>query len=228
MEIIGPMVDGNEPGWFFLDAVDELKLTNGRLERALRRFSRDITGHLGRARVFVSSRPGDWRPCLDVTTLQSWLPVQDEVAEVVALEAEQVFMAAIQRESAEPVQFRHRQQSEPRENAIRTVAMLPMKSDQITAFAKHRGINDVGAFLEERAGERMGLCPPSAGPGRLGCALEEVGASRNPGGTTRNGRHDKAEGRSRSAGPQCAQRRGCRDAVLRAGGAPCGVASGWP
>ena len=141
--------DGNEPGWFFLDAVDELKLTNGKLERALRRFSRDITGHLGRARVFVSCRPSDWRPSLDLTMVQSWLPVQDEVGEVVALEPEQVFMAAIQRESAEPVQFRHRQQSEPRENAIRTVAMLAMKSGQITAFAKHRGINDVGAFLEE-------------------------------------------------------------------------------
>ncbi len=58
--------NGNEPGWFFLDAVDELKLTNGKLDRALRQFSRDIAGHLGRARVFISCRPSDWRPSLDL------------------------------------------------------------------------------------------------------------------------------------------------------------------
>jgi len=141
--------NGNEPGWFFLDAVDELKLTNGKLDRALRQFSRDIAGHLGRARVFISCRPSDWRPSLDLTTVQSRLPVQDGVGEVVAPEPEQVFMAAFQRESAEPVQFSHGQQSEPVGNGIRTIAMLPMNSGQITAFANHRDIDDVGVFLEK-------------------------------------------------------------------------------
>ena len=141
--------DGNEPSWFFLDAVDELKLTNGKLERALRRFSRDITGHLDRARVFISCRPSDWRPSLDLKTVQSWLPVQEQGGAIVAPEPEKVFMAAFQREPADPVHFSHRYQSEPAGSAIRTVAMLPMKSGQIVEFAKHRGINDVGAFLEE-------------------------------------------------------------------------------
>lgn len=139
--------DGSEPGWFFLDAVDELKLTNGKLYRALRRFSRDIAGQLGRTRVFISCRPSDCRPSLDLTTVQSWLPVQDEVGEVVAPEPEQVFMAAFQRESAKPVQLSHRQQSEPAGNTIRTFAMLPMRSGQVMEFAKHRGIDDVGGFL---------------------------------------------------------------------------------
>ena len=36
------LTDGKEPGWFFLDAVDELKLTNGKLDRAL---SSALKGH---------------------------------------------------------------------------------------------------------------------------------------------------------------------------------------
>ena len=51
--------DGRERAWFFLDAVDELKLTGGKLDRALNRFSRAIDGHLGRARIIISCRPSD-------------------------------------------------------------------------------------------------------------------------------------------------------------------------
>ena len=54
--------DGTDTAWFFLDAVDELKLTGGKLERALRRLARDLHPCLARARVVISSRPNDWRP----------------------------------------------------------------------------------------------------------------------------------------------------------------------
>ena len=40
--------NGREPAWFFLDAVDELKLTEGKPDRALNRLSRAIDGHLDR------------------------------------------------------------------------------------------------------------------------------------------------------------------------------------
>ena len=56
------------PAWFFLDAVDELKLTEGKLDRALRRVSKDIDGHIQRARVIISCRPSDWRPVTDLVT----------------------------------------------------------------------------------------------------------------------------------------------------------------
>ena len=52
--------DGKEPAWFFLDAVDELKLTEGKLDRALNRLSREIDGHLERAHIIISCRPSDW------------------------------------------------------------------------------------------------------------------------------------------------------------------------
>ena len=41
--------DGREPAWFFLDAVDELKLVEGKLDQALNRLAKDINRHLDRA-----------------------------------------------------------------------------------------------------------------------------------------------------------------------------------
>ena len=141
--------DGSEPGWFFLDAVDELKLTSGKLDRALLRLSREITGHLGRARVLVSCRPSDWRPSLDLTTIQNRLPVPDKTGEIPPPEPEEVFMAAFQPESAEPVRFGHSECTEPASDTVWTVAMLPMNDDQIKEFAEHRGVTNAEAFVEE-------------------------------------------------------------------------------
>ena len=140
--------NGNEPGWFFLDAVDELKLTSGKLDSALLQFSRDIAGHLDRARVFISCRPSDWRPSLDLTTVQNRLPVPEKAGEIVAPEPEEVFLAAFQPASVEPVQFGHRKPSEPPSDAVWTIAMLPMNDGQIMAYAKHCGVNNAGALLE--------------------------------------------------------------------------------
>ena len=141
--------DGKEPGWFFLDAVDELKLTNGKLDRALLRFSRDIAGHFDRARVFISCRPSDWRPNLDLTTVQKRLPVPERASEIVAPKPEEVFMAALRPTSAEPVRFDHRQSTEPAHSTVWTVAMLPMNDGQIMEYAKHHGVKNADAFLEE-------------------------------------------------------------------------------
>ena len=57
---------GQEPAWFFLDSVDELKLNAGQLDRALNRLSNAINGHFDRARVIISCRPGDWRPSVEL------------------------------------------------------------------------------------------------------------------------------------------------------------------
>ena len=141
--------DGSEPGWFFLDAVDELKLTSGKLDHALLRLSREINDQLGRARVLVSCRPSDWRPSLDLTTIQTRLPVPDKTDQVVPLEPEKVFMAAFRPQSAEPVHFSHREFIEPASDVMWTVAMLPMNDDQIKQFAEHCGVTNAEAFVEE-------------------------------------------------------------------------------
>ena len=60
--------DGERLAWFFLDAVDELKLTGGKLDRALRQLSRALSGHFDRAGLSFRAAPaiGDrittWAP----------------------------------------------------------------------------------------------------------------------------------------------------------------------
>ena len=107
------------PAWFFLDAVDELKLAEGKLDRALRRVSKDIDGHIQRARVIISCRPSDWRPVTDLATVKHRLPVLTEDGE-----------------------------NSP-SAAVETVAMLPMNDTQIERFAEQSGVIDATAFLEE-------------------------------------------------------------------------------
>ena len=107
------------PAWFFLDAVDELKLTEGKLDRALRRVSKDIGGHIQRARVIISCRPSDWRPVTDLATVKHRLPVLTEDGE-----------------------------NSP-SAAVETVAMLPMNDAQIERFAEQSGVIDATAFLEK-------------------------------------------------------------------------------
>ena len=69
--------DGRKPAWFFLDAVDELKLTRGKLDRALSRLRGSMDGHLDRARIIISCRPSDWRSDTALSTVQHQLPVPD-------------------------------------------------------------------------------------------------------------------------------------------------------
>lgn len=51
----------SDPGWIFLDALDELKLRDGYFEVALRRLRKQIQGAEMRAKLIVSCRPSDWQ-----------------------------------------------------------------------------------------------------------------------------------------------------------------------
>lgn len=129
--------------WFFLDAVDELKLTRGKLERALRRVARAVDGLAHRVHIVISCRPTDWRASVDLATLRDVLPVVQPSPRP-SPPAEEVFLAALQDErrdadankSLEPVD-------------VRTVVLLPMNQTQIETFATALGVNDAPAFIAE-------------------------------------------------------------------------------
>ena len=143
--------DGREPAWFFLDAVDELKLTAGKLDRALNRFSKAIDGHLHRARVIISCRPSDWRSGSDLNTVQRRLPVPDVRRESAVQPPEEVFMEALRHERDGPSHATPEKEEIPNQGMVRTVAMLPMNDSQIKIFAERRGVRDPATFLAEVA-----------------------------------------------------------------------------
>ena len=138
--------DGHSPAWFFLDAVDELKLTQGKLERALGRFAKVIDGALDRAHVVISCRPNDWRPVLDMATVQDKLPLAPIRPKTTPPPAE-VFLSALRKE-----QGRRRKPEESRTKAndeVRTVVLLPLSERQIEMFARHLGVKDPTALIAE-------------------------------------------------------------------------------
>ena len=139
--------DGQAPAWFFLDAVDELKLTEGKLDRALNRLSREIYDHLHRARVIISCRPSDWRPERDLGTVQNRLPVPQERGNRYSQSSEEVFRESLERN--QPIDTGQLEGVISIEDGIQTVALLPMSREQIERFAEESGMNEPSAFLDE-------------------------------------------------------------------------------
>ena len=133
--------------WFFLDAVDELKLTRGRLERALRRLSKGLEGRLDRARIIVSCRPSDWRPLLDTDTIQRTLRLPDKSARDSSEPSEEVLLEALRHEYGLSTPEPREQREDAHPNAVHTFVMLPMSNQQIKRFAQRRGLPDVNEFL---------------------------------------------------------------------------------
>ena len=143
--------DGEALAWFFLDAVDELKLTWGKLDQALRCLSKSIDGHLGRARIVISCRPSDWRPNLDLPTVQQILPISKRDSLTPSQPPEEMFTAALGLDREETSSVTHEEEGVSDRNATRTVVMLPMSDKQIERFAEQSGMDDAAAFLKDVA-----------------------------------------------------------------------------
>ena len=143
--------DGQKPAWFFLDAVDELRLTEGKLDRALNRLSKAVNGHLDRARVIISCRPSDWRPGHDPFTVQDRLPVPARRSATSFRTSDDAFIEALRKEHGGQSRVTPEEEELPSQDALRTVAMLPMSDRQIEVFAEQSGVSDAAAFLEEIA-----------------------------------------------------------------------------
>ena len=80
LERLNAWRSSSEPGWFFIDSIDEAKLDNIRLERALRQIANGIVGAEGRAHIVLSGRHTDWEFARDARRLNEELPLPRESA----------------------------------------------------------------------------------------------------------------------------------------------------
>ena len=176
--------DGRKPAWFFLDAVDELKLVEGKLDRALNKLSKAIDGRLDRARIIISCRPSDWRSGSDLNTVRYRLPVPETRRESSVRPPEEVFIDALGDERGGQSHVTREEDESPNKGTVRTVVMLPMNDDQIKHFAKCHGLNDTSVFLAEierqdawifarRPGDLIDLIEVWSSSGRLGTRAEQ-------------------------------------------------------
>ena len=124
---------------FFLDSIDELRLSIGSFEQALKRLKKVIARHLSRARIVITTRPIPFdeqlvRQLLPVPPAPSTGPNEETFAKV-AMGVEHARRVE-DGNDAPPADWR-------------TVALMPLSDAQISEFAKGQSVEDPDALLED-------------------------------------------------------------------------------
>lgn len=122
----------------FLDSIDELRLTLGSFEQALKSLKKGISGQLGRARIFVTSRPIP----IDEQHVRRMLPIPPTPS---AETPEETF-ARIAMGGPPAPQVEDDEDDAP---GWRTVGLMPLSDGQIVEFARDQGVEDPEALLED-------------------------------------------------------------------------------
>lgn len=123
-----------ETATFFLDSVDELKLTQGNFAIALNRLARELKGKLRQTRIVITTRPVS----VDRALIERHLPVPQEKED---LANEEAFADIAMNRPRSP---------KPDQNAVpafRQVALMPLSNEQIREMAVLQGVADVDALL---------------------------------------------------------------------------------
>lgn len=122
---------------FFLDSIDELKLTQGSFEMALKRLNKVIASQLGRARIVITTRP----VAVDLELIERHLSIPAPAK-----------LAPSGNDFADIATGRQRPDAVPDQDAPpdwRNVALMPLSDDQISDFAATQGITDSEELLAD-------------------------------------------------------------------------------
>ena len=120
---------------FFLDSIDELKLTLGSFELALKRLEKEIGGHLTRVRVIITSRPTP----IDAQLFRDILPIPEDDEAASGQGFADIAMGRDKRSDQE--------EKPPRD--WRNVALLPLSDEHIEAMASREKVGDPDRLLAE-------------------------------------------------------------------------------
>lgn len=129
----------SEVATFFLDSIDELKLTLGSFESALKRLSKALSGQLFRARIVITTRPVP----VDINLIHQYLPTPNKSEFVSSAESFANLALGINRQSPK------KEDQESDVPAWRTVSLLPLSMDQIRQMAVLQGIGDTEALIQD-------------------------------------------------------------------------------
>lgn len=127
-----------DPGWFFIDSIDEAKLDNIRLEKALRQIAEGIIGNEGRAHIVLSGRHTDWEFARDARRLAEELPLpHDKVAEP-SPSLETLIQRVLRNEKPpEPA---------PAETPL-IVVMAPLDAERVRAYATAKNVSELNGLI---------------------------------------------------------------------------------
>jgi hypothetical protein len=158
------LADHDQMAVFFLDAVDELKLRQGTLRKALRKVKETLGEALPRARFFISCRPSDWNQELDVKALSTILlpPKKINETQLQPKDGEQVFLQVISREQQGRNKDERSIDDHNSSDDIRVVSLLPFTQNETQEFAKLYSLNASEEFnrqLSEKELWHLYRCP---------------------------------------------------------------------
>ena len=124
---------------FFLDSIDELKLTLGSFELALKRLKRAIGSKLRQSRIVITTRPIPFneqlvRRRLPIPPAPSTEPSEETFAKI-AMRDHQTRQVGDMDDSVVP--------------DWRTVALMPLSDAQILEFARIQGVEDPAELLDD-------------------------------------------------------------------------------
>ena len=133
------LVSQSDVATFFLDSFDELRLSLGSFEIALKHLNKAIKNQLGRTRVVITTRPIPF----DEKLVRHLLPIPPTPS----TESNGEEFAKIAMGDHQTQQF------EDKDDAIapdwRTVALMPLSDEQIVEFARLQGVEDPVAMLDD-------------------------------------------------------------------------------
>lgn len=124
---------------FFLDSIDELRLTYGSFEQALKRLEKVIGSKLRQSRIVITTRPIPF----DEQLVRRLLPVPPEPLRDSPKES----FAKIAMGDQKIEQFGDR--DDDTASDWRTVALMPLSDAQIVEFARDQGVKDPEKLLDD-------------------------------------------------------------------------------
>jgi len=160
-------VGGTGEAWFFIDSVDELRLSEPRaFEAAIRAFAARVQGALQRAHIYITSRPYAWRTSLDRALVADILPHQLLAEQLLGSDGEDddfasndgtvgaVERAAVSEEERDGEGDVSGNEDEgdngdagSKKSALSVYLLAPLSDEDIRLFARASGISDLDAFL---------------------------------------------------------------------------------
>jgi hypothetical protein len=126
----------SEIATFFLDSIDELKLTLGKFDQALKRLNKALAGQLGRARIIITTRPVP----VDRELIARHLPIPMPADAQPTAEG---FADMVMDRS------RNKPADEAPPKAWRNVGLMPLSRAQMREFAVLQGVPDPDTLLAD-------------------------------------------------------------------------------
>jgi len=131
-------LSSGKEGWLLLDSVDEARLRNpGDFELAIRKLGRRINSAKDRTHVIITGRTTAWRPKTDLDNCKAHLPYTPATVVQTQEPSEDA-------EIHETVISSERNEAPP---MFRVVALDDLNAQQISTYAKARGVANAGAFI---------------------------------------------------------------------------------